>query len=240
MAFSYKTRLRYSECGSDEKMSILSAINYLQDCSSFQSEKLGLGTKHLREQNKAWLLNGWHIKFDRYPEFAEEIEIGTYAYQFKGIYGLRYFYIADSKGVPIIRADSLWFLWDNEKQLPARPDKSETELYLLENKGPELNLEPFERKLKISELGELKNKIKVTKHFLDSNNHVNNARYVEMAADAAMIEHPVEIKVEYRKAAVLNDDIYCYVNKNEEGYVVVALASEDQSIFAVVYLKEER
>ncbi len=239
MAFSYKTRVRYSECGSDEKMSILSAINYLQDCSTFQSEMLGLGTKHLRSQNKAWLLNGWHIKFDRYPDFAEEIEIGTYAYQFKGIYGLRYFYIADSNGVPIIRADSLWFQWDNENQLPARPEKSETEMYMLESTGPELELEPFERKLKTPDTGELISRIKVTKHFLDSNNHVNNARYVEMATDAAGLEHPAEIKVEYRKSAVLDDEIYSYVSKNEEGYIVVSLAAENGKIFAVVYLKEE-
>lgn len=48
--YSFKSRVRYSEVDSFGRLSTFAAINYLQDCSTFQSEDIGLGIKNLRKE----------------------------------------------------------------------------------------------------------------------------------------------------------------------------------------------
>ena len=66
--YEMKARIRYSEVGTDGKLMLSALVNYFQDCSTFQSEDLGVGVQHLKEQHGAWLMNFWQIQVSRYPE----------------------------------------------------------------------------------------------------------------------------------------------------------------------------
>jgi hypothetical protein len=46
--YTFESRVRYSECASDARLSLLGLVNYLQDCSCFQSESLGIGIEDMR------------------------------------------------------------------------------------------------------------------------------------------------------------------------------------------------
>ena len=48
--YSFEGRVRYSECDDAGRLSLVSLINYFQDCSTFQSESLGLGIARLSEE----------------------------------------------------------------------------------------------------------------------------------------------------------------------------------------------
>ena len=93
--YTFRGRVRYSEIGNDEKLTMYSIINYFQDCSTFQSEAVHIGIDALKEKHRAWLLNSWQIEVTRYPDFGEEIEIGTFPYDFRGFFGLRNFWFDD-------------------------------------------------------------------------------------------------------------------------------------------------
>lgn len=41
--YEMKARIRYSEVGTDGKLMLSALVNYFQDCSTFQSEDLGVG-----------------------------------------------------------------------------------------------------------------------------------------------------------------------------------------------------
>ena len=82
--YSFRSRVRYSEVGNDKKLSLSSLINYFQDCSTFQSQDIGFGVRKLEQERRAWLLSSWQIVVDRYPDLFEEIEVCTWAYDFKG------------------------------------------------------------------------------------------------------------------------------------------------------------
>ena len=58
--YSFKSRVRYSEVGSDQKLSLGGLINYFQDCSTFHSEDLGLGIEYMGPKGQAWILSSWH------------------------------------------------------------------------------------------------------------------------------------------------------------------------------------
>ena len=54
--YEFDSRVRYSEVDHHGTMTVPALINYFQDCSTFQSEDLGIGTTVLKEEKRAWLL----------------------------------------------------------------------------------------------------------------------------------------------------------------------------------------
>ena len=59
--YSFDSRVRYSEVDEYRKLSLTGVINYMQDCSTFQSEDLNMGIDYLAEKHRAWLLSSWQI-----------------------------------------------------------------------------------------------------------------------------------------------------------------------------------
>ena len=53
--YEFDSRVRYSEVDHHGTMTVPALINYFQDCSTFQSEDLGIGTTELKEEKRAWL-----------------------------------------------------------------------------------------------------------------------------------------------------------------------------------------
>lgn len=64
--YTFDSRIRYSETDSQGKLTMASLINYFQDCSTFQSEDLGLGVEKLKEMHLVWVLSSWQIVVERY------------------------------------------------------------------------------------------------------------------------------------------------------------------------------
>lgn len=233
--YSFKSRVRFSETDIDKKLSITSLMNYLQDCSIFQSEDIGAGFARMKEAKRAWLLSAWNVEVLRRPDVAEEITIGTWPYDFKGIYGLRNFAIFDQDGNYLVKADSCWFLTSMETGRPVRPTVEDIAPY--PTVEPRLDMEELPRKITLPDKLEEVGRLSVMKHHLDINRHVNNAQYVDIACEA--IPEGCEIcgiRAEYKKAAVLKDVIVLKCAAEGEKYIV-SLCAEDGSIFANVELR---
>lgn len=232
--YTFDSRVRYSETDESGHLSPLSAINYLQDCSTFQSEMLGVGVQWLRDHHRAWFLNSWRILADRYPALGEKIRIGTFAYGFKGIYGYRHFFIQDEAGNFPIRADSIWFLVDTDTGMPTRPTEEYTTPYMADPEQVDLHMGETKRKIPLPKELQQIGEIRIQRHHLDTNHHVNNAQYVDIALDAAGIHAPWEIQAEYRRAAVLGDTLSILTGKESEGRQVISLADREGNPYAVV------
>ena len=54
MIYQFDSRVRYSEVDENRRITLLSILNYFQDCSSFHSEKIGFGIDYLKEKQCAW------------------------------------------------------------------------------------------------------------------------------------------------------------------------------------------
>lgn len=127
--YEFKSRVRYSEIDHRGTMTLPALINYFQDSSTFHSEAVGLGMEYLREKQKAWVLSYWQVIVERYPKLGEEITVGTFATEFKGLYGNRNFYMNDSSGSRLACANSIWVFMDLAKGRPARPEAEQIEPY---------------------------------------------------------------------------------------------------------------
>lgn len=232
--YTFTSRVRYSEIGNDETLSMYGVINYFQDCSTFQSESLGLGIDVLSERHRAWLLSAWQIDVSRYPGLGEEIEIGTFPYDFRGFFGMRNFFIRSSRGEMLIKANSVWVYVNTDTGHPAKVLPEEAAVYGME---PKLDMEYRDRRLKLPEkLSEfaVMEPFPVKRYHIDTNHHVNNSYYPLMAWEYLPEGFRCgRLQVEYKTAAVFGDYIHPYVLERDGAYWVV-LADREQNPYAVI------
>jgi len=234
--YKFDSRVRYSETDIDAKLSLTGIMNYFQDCSTFQSEDCGVGLSYLEQAHKAWLLSSWQIQILRRPALGEKITIATWPYEIKGIYGLRNFVLLDENGGYLVKANSCWFMFNTETGRPVRVERSDVDAYGEEE--PKLEMEYAPRKIAMPEHMEEAGRFFVLKHQIDTNHHVNNAQYVDMAREILPAGSEIkEIRAEYKKAAVLGDEIVIKTGRTEDKYAV-SLCSGDGSVFANVELTE--
>ena len=231
--YSFDSFVRYSEVGEDKKLTLDGIINYFQDCSTFHSEELQVGVGRLEALQRVWVLSSWQIVIDRYPALCEKIRISTWPYQFQGFLGWRNFTMTDGDGKLLAWANSLWTFLDTQTGRPARVPEEIEKAYTLEEK---LDMEYASRKVPMPAEGKAGEPFSVQKHHLDTNHHVNNGQYIQMAREYVPEEFTIrQMRAEYKKSALLGDVIYP-VTASGDGRYTIGLCSEAGKPYAVVEL----
>lgn len=234
--YTFDGRIRYSETDSEGKLTLAALLNYFQDCSIFHSEDLGLGLDYLKKRRLAWVLSSWQIVVERYPELCESVKIGTAPYEFKGFIGCRNFAMMTETGEYLAKANSQWSLLDTQTGKFAIPPEGMTERYGLSKR---LDMDYAPRKIAVPSTGEKREPVVVKKHHLDTNNHVNNGQYVDIAMEFLQADFVVkQMRAEYKRQAFLDDVLYPYVAGEEERRVI-SLNDRTGKAYAVVeFLRE--
>ncbi len=246
--YEFKDRVRYSETDEKGRLRLSALVNYLQDCSTFHSTDAGLTVERLTEEKRAWLLAYWDIYVDRVPALCEEIVVGTSPYDVKGVLAKRNFWIREPAGRYLVRADSVWFCYDTERQRPLKI--TEDMLQPFGERRNVLALPDSGRKIALPAELTVGEPVLVSPHHIDSNHHVNNAQYIAIAADvlakaalAAASRNedgnvPMgngihRIRAEYSRAAVLGNIMIPHIGKTEGGYCV-SLQNEEGEVYCNV------
>ena len=150
------------------------------------------------------------------------------------MFGERNFCMTDSEGKDVAYANSLWVYMDMEKGRPSRPEESEIAPYGV---GDSYEMEYESRKIALPKEAKELESFPVRRYHIDTNEHVNNCQYVQMALEFLPADRQFrQIRVEYKKSAVLGDVIYPKRSR-EEDRTVIELCAEDGRPYAVVELK---
>ena len=231
MIYSFDGRVRYSETGENGLLTLPGILNYFQDCSTFQSEEVGLGLKVLKEWNRFWVLSAWQVIVERYPAMGEQIRTSTWAYGFRGFMGFRNFTMDTANGERLAYANTFWTYINRENGFPVKLTERDTEGYGLEEK---LEMDYAPRKIVLPEEYIKEDVFYVQKHHLDTNHHVNNCQYVQMAMEMLDQERVIrQVRVEYKKSAVLGDMIVPRTG-DRDGRTVVELCTTEGELYAAV------
>ncbi|MCI9438603.1 MAG: acyl-[acyl-carrier-protein] thioesterase [Lachnospiraceae bacterium] len=233
--YTFESRVRYSETDCEGKLTMASLINYFQDCSTFQSEDLGLGLEYLKQRHLVWVLSSWQIVVDRYPKMGERVTIGTLPYEIKGFLGYRNFFMKEESGAYIARANSLWSLLNTETGRPAAVLEEMLKGYQLSEK---LDMDYAPRRIAIPGEGIVKEALVVKKHHLDTNHHVNNQQFIDMAMDYLPDDFRVgQVRAEYKKQAFLNDVLTPRVTETDRSVVIVLADGEGKPYMTAEFLR---
>ena len=224
-------RVRFSEIDHTRKMTVPAIINYFQDCSTFQSEDLGIGLEFLEEKKKAWILTYWQVVIERYPKMNEKLQVSTWASKFKGMLADRNFCMTDADGKRLAYAQSVWVYMDMEKGRPVIQEQDEVEAY---GQCETLDRDYEPRKIILPKTAVSLEPFPVRRYHIDTNEHVNNCQYVQMAMEVLNQEKIIrQVRVEYKKSAVFGDVILPRVGEREDR-TIVELCATDGDLYATV------
>lgn len=236
--YQFDSRVRYSEVDSKGDLTWLALMDYFQDCSVFHSEEHELSVEYLVENHIAWVLSSWQICLNRMPRLAEPITTQTWAYGLKGFYGYRNFSMNDKEGARLAYANSVWVLIDTQKGRPVKVPQLMVDRYGLD---PQLPMECSDRKILMPKDCREREPIVVPQYFIDTNHHMNNSRYVQVALQYLPEDFAVgEIRVEYRKAAVQGDILIPRVSTGEDCATVVLSAENEKPYALIEFLQKEK
>ena len=234
--YSFTSNIRFSEVDSDKKLTLTSLINYFQDCTIFHSESLHAGFEYLEPKHKCWVLGSWQVIIHRLPSFGEEIIVGTWPYGFSALSGDRNFVLQTKSGENLVVANSFWVFTDTETGRPSKLDPDYVSLYPME---PALDMEYAPRKIALPAEYTEETPFLVTKHHLDTNQHVNNAQYIRMAEDYLPSGFETgEFRAEYKKSAKLQDEIHPLVSITETSCTVVLADTNHKPYTTVQFIRK--
>lgn len=203
--YTKEFQVHYYEIDKYQMATPITIINYLEETAIAHSESVGYGVSKLLQDGAGWVLNRWHITMERYPSWNEKVVVETWPSSFERFHATREFYIKDSKGIIIGKATSIWIYFNINKRRPARIPAEISEAYGIASARA---IEKDFKELTNVEEIEFQKDFYVRRSDIDTNNHVNNTRYVEWALEAI----PQEVYDEYMLSTI--DVVY----KKETNY----------------------
>lgn len=234
--FEKKYEINIFDVDSRHQCKFSSLINYLWDVVISQSDYLG-ETKDGFVHNKCvWVLLKYDIKIYEYPRFKDIITVTTEALGTKKFYGYRHNTIRNSDGKIICEVLSVAILIDIDKRCPVKISADQGEAYGI--KGELDKVPPLDDILKVE-------KENYSKYYsirysdIDSNGHVNNVRYMEMAIDtlprSILNEYDLfNIKVLFKKETTDGDTVHISSevinNENDEITTIHSITSNTEKL----------
>lgn len=178
--FKKEYKINIFDVDSEHKCKFSSLVDFLWDVVISQSDYLG-ETKGGFVQNQCiWVLLKYDITIYEYPKFRDTITVDTKVLGSKKFYGYRQNTIRNSEGKVIGEAFSTAILIDFEKRRPMRISSTQSEIYGLNGELAEV---PTLDDLPKIQKEDYKKDYPVRYSDIDSNGHVNNVKYMEMAVD---------------------------------------------------------
>ena len=190
-SFEKQYKINIFDVDSEHKCKFSTLADYLWDIVISQSDYLGETEEGFVQNQCIWVLLKYDITIYEYPKFKDTITVDTKVLGTKKFYGYRQNTIKNSEGKIIGEVISTAILIDFKKRRPMKISPEQSEIYGI--KG-ELNEVP-----PLDDIREIENE-KFIKDYpirysdIDSNGHVNNVKYIEMAMDTL----PRYILNEYR------------------------------------------
>ena len=137
------------------------------------------------------------------------------------------------EGEQLAVANALYTLLNIEKRVPAKPDAQLIEGYKL---GEKLDMDYQPRKILFTGEGIPRDPVTAVRHHIDTNNHVNNAQYVDMACDLLPGGFTIgRILVSYHISAVRGDELYPFVHEGEDTFGVDLRRKDGESFCKVLF-----
>ena len=147
---------------------------------------------------------------------------------------MRNFCMETEDGERIAYANTYWTYINAENGLPVKLTERDTAGYEMEEK---LDMDYAPRKIILPGEYEQQEAFAVQKHHLDTNHHVNNCQYVQFAMELLPKDQVIhQVRVGYKKSAVLGDVIYPKYAK-ETDRTVIELCDENGVSYATVEVK---
>ncbi|MCG6914654.1 hypothetical protein LJE86_12115 [bacterium BMS3Abin03] len=173
-------KVKAFDVDSNNRLKISTFFNYFQEAASDHAEHLKFGYEDLLPKELFWVLSWAKFQFGGFPKFMDEVKVQTWGKMQHKLHSMRDFLLFNEQNDIICKATTAWLLL-NLKSL--RPK-------ILPQVFPDVEF--WNEKSALNDLPEKfptiaeKNKVytqRINYSDIDLNQHVNNAKYVELLLD---------------------------------------------------------
>lgn len=207
-------------------------LSLMQRGADGDVEHMGGTRDQMVAHNMGWMLTTTDLVCERMPRFNEQLKITTWNKGTKGPLWLRDFRIVGENNQEIAKACTLWALVDIHKRRVLRPSSYPFDI----NSNLEDSVGPVPDKMNISDDMELYDSYTMTVRYsgIDSNGHLNNARYADLCMDALTVEELDWISIQgfritYHHEAKMGEVIHILRSQVTDGVIYFRGQSHDGS-----------
>lgn len=170
-----------SQSDTKANMKLSALLERLQDGADRHLQKLGITVSEMLQDGLGWMLMTMDLTVTQQPVLEENVEISTWSKGYQGVVWLRDYELTGTLGAAGY-ARSSWTLVDIHKRKILRPSALPYEIPAVSG---EVKDEP-PGKVSIPQEIEMNRTYKFTAVYslIDSNGHVNNAKYADLCYDA--------------------------------------------------------
>ncbi|MCX7820152.1 MAG: thioesterase [Brevinematales bacterium] len=215
--FEKEYEVRYYETDFKGKLLLSRLFNYFDDCAIKQSEAIGVGLNFLTQLGASWFLYQWDISIKELPQYGDIVTVKTEPLEFCRFYGTRRFELFLNKN-KIIEAFSVWIFLDIAKKKPKRIPSELSKKYGVEKESEQIK----HIEIQYQEDFTITRSEQATLINLDTNNHINQAVYIDWVLNSIPIDFiksnkPDKLKVIYKKETKLDEkvEIFSHIKNNQ-------------------------
>lgn len=238
--FTYNYKIRYSDVGADNKLTLKSLVAILQEGAILHSNTVGFGVNKVDTTHLAWLLLNWKVTMFMHPHCDEELTVKTWPRVFDKLYSFRDFEVYDKEGNLVAIGASKWFPIDTETK-KIRKITSEISDPYGEPVEKSVFDEPFKDKMTVPEDLKLNFNYTIQRRDIDTNGHVNNLHYIDYALET--LDEDIysnnsfdNLEIFYKKELKLKENINCYYSFENNKHVITIKSEDNSIIHAVIRL----
>ena len=201
-------------------------MRYLIDSAGMHSEQAGYGISNVQKTHIVFLLTGWQVKILKHPKLLDEVIVKTWPETLSHSLSTRNFevYVQDEL---VALASTKWIMVNSETHAVMSVTEEITNAY-----GP-IKQAVFDKpipKLQIPDYFDDSYDYIIKRRDIDSNNHVNNLNYLDIACEAFpddiwKLNTCDEFEILYKHQIKLDDKIVAHYSfENDTNYIVVKSA----------------
>lgn len=229
--YEMKRTVNCSQIGSHGIIRNSCLVDLLQDCSVIHLDTHPVMSPFFEKENCVMFLVSRQLDIVRRPEQNEKLTVKTWTYELKRMYGYRNTVIYDENGDICVKSIASGAFMDKTSQ---RPIKAPQELVDRGKLYPKLDMEYLLRKIALPDTEpQVYEDFPVLKCYIDMNEHVNNARYLDITDEFVENESAVKrIRVEYKNPLKRGKAIKAHVY-TDEGRKFVELCDENNKPYCI-------
>ncbi len=175
--YEKRFELRYFEMNKFGEALSTTVLTLLEETAADHCYSIDHSLYDLEKQNIGWVLLSGVMKMERYPKYKEKITIRTWLSSYSLVKGFRENIIYDEQGKIIGVAKGQWVFFDILRRRPIRifdDIKEKWSFY------PEECIQyDIKKKLEVIDTGQYIKEFKINRFDVDTNQHVNNIRYLQ-------------------------------------------------------------
>ncbi len=216
--FSEKHRVTYYEADFTRRMTIAMMLDVIILASEDHSDNLGVGAEFVRQFGVTWVVIQYDVHINRMPVVDENITINTKSKSYNKYFAYREFTIESESGEVLMHMTGLWAAMNYKERKIASIPKETVEPFGAEkvNQVPKM---PKPQKVQYNE--ETKQTFRVRYTDIDSNQHVNNAHYMDwmvnvLPADFLTNHTPTHFLLRYENEVKYGSTVESYYDMEEQ------------------------